>query len=96
MRRAKDEKFEVESYDRLPQDEMILRLKAVKTKSGLNWKDFARYFGIPYRTMQDWERGIRKMPDYLLRLMEYKVQMEGGNLKRKFKEEFEKKTQDAE
>ena len=26
--------------------------------------------------MQDWELGNRKMPDYLLRLMAYKVKME--------------------
>ncbi len=39
-------------------------------------KEFAEYFGIPYRTMQDWELGNRKMPDYLLRLMTYKIQME--------------------
>lgn len=26
--------------------------------------------------MQDWELGNRKMPDYLLRLMAYKVEME--------------------
>ena len=34
------------------------------------------YFEIPYRTMTDWELGNRTMPDYLLRLMAYKVKME--------------------
>ena len=33
---------------------------------------------ISYRTVQDWELGNRKMPDYLLRLMEYKIRMEQG------------------
>ena len=37
---------------------------------------FCEYFEIPYRTMQDWELGNRKMPDYLLRLMAYKIKME--------------------
>ena len=45
-------------------------------ESGMNWIQFAAYFDIPYRTMQDWERGNRKMPDYLLRLMEYKLMVE--------------------
>ena len=43
----------------------------------MNRREFAEYFGIPYRTMQDWELGNRKMPEYLLRLMMYKVKMEG-------------------
>ncbi len=40
--------------------------------------EFCEYFEIPYRTLQDWELGNRKMPDYLLRLMTYKVKMEQG------------------
>lgn len=38
---------------------------------------FAEYFGIPYRTLQDWELGNRKCPTYLLDLMHYKLQHEG-------------------
>ena len=52
------------------------RLIEMKEESGMNWKQFAAYFDIPYRTMQDWERGNRKMPDYLLRFMEYKLMVE--------------------
>lgn len=52
------------------------RLIEIKEESGMNWKQFAAYFEIPYRTVQDWERGNRKMPDYLLRLMEYKLRVE--------------------
>ena len=50
------------------------KLIKMKEKSGLSLKDFAAYFGIPYRTMQDWYYGKRKMPDYLLRLMYYKFE----------------------
>lgn len=39
-------------------------------------REFCEYFEIPYRTLQDWELGNRKMPDYLLRLMAYKTKME--------------------
>lgn len=38
--------------------------------------DIAAYFGIPQRTLVDWKREERKMPDYLLRLMVYKLEME--------------------
>ena len=49
----------------------------LKEKTGMNWKAFAQYFNIPYRTVQDWYLGKRGMPDYLLRLMAYKIEMEG-------------------
>ena len=52
------------------------RLIQIKEGSGMNWKEFSAYFQIPYRTVQDWERGNRKMPEYVLRLMEYKLRME--------------------
>ena len=37
---------------------------------------FCEYFGIPYRTVTEWERGTRKMPDYVLRLLTYKIKMD--------------------
>lgn len=52
------------------------RLIQIKEASGMNWKEFSAYFQIPYRTVQDWERGNRKMTEYLLRLMEYKLRIE--------------------
>lgn len=52
------------------------QLIELKEKSGFNWKEFSAYFDIPYRTVQDWEHGKRKMPSYLLRLMEYKLKMD--------------------
>ena len=52
------------------------QLIKLKEESGLNWKEFSAYFDIPYRTVQDWEHGRRKMPSYLLRLMEYKLKMD--------------------
>ena len=53
-------------------DELI----ALRKSTGMNKKKFAEYFGIPYRTFQDWELGNRTMPEYLFRLMEYKIQIE--------------------
>lgn len=51
-------------------------MKAVREKTGMNRKDFAQWLGIPYRTISDWEHGERQMPDYVLRLIAYKVRME--------------------
>lgn len=53
--------------------EQLLELRA---STGMNRRQFAEYFGIPYRTVQDWELGKRSMPAYLLRLMAYKIRLE--------------------
>lgn len=55
-------------------------LISVRKSTGMNRKKFAEYFGIPYRTITDWELGNRRMPDYLLRLIVYKVHMEKLNV----------------
>ncbi len=52
---------------------MSYLVKAVREQSGLNRKDFAIWLGVPYRTMQEWELGRRAMPEYVLRLIAYKV-----------------------
>ena len=51
------------------------RIKKIKRKY---WhrKEFCEYFEIPYMTETDWELGNRRVPQYLLRLMAYKVEME--------------------
>lgn len=51
-------------------------LEVAKSQSGMTQKEFAEYFGIPYRTVQDWFAGRRNMPEYVLRLMIYKLEME--------------------
>ena len=53
-------------------------LVELRESTGMTRKEFCEYFEIPYRTVQDWELGNRKMPDYLLHLMEYKIRMEQG------------------
>ena len=52
------------------------KLKKIRESTGMNRKEFCEYFEIPYMTVTDWELGNRRVPQYLLRLMEYKVQME--------------------
>ena len=41
-------------------------------------KAFSEYFGMSKRAVEEWEGGRRKCPDYLLKLMEYKLGMEWG------------------
>ena len=51
-------------------------VKVLRESTGMNRKEFCEYFDIPYRTVTEWERGTRKMPDYVLRLLMYRVKME--------------------
>lgn len=53
--------------------EELLKLRA---STGLNRREFADYFGIPYRTITDWELGSRQMSDYLLSLLRYRCEIE--------------------
>ena len=52
------------------------KLIEIRKGTGMNRREFAEYFEIPYRTVQDWELGNRQMPEYLFRLMEYKIRIE--------------------
>lgn len=53
-----------------------MTFKELREKSGMNKTDFSKYFGIPYRTVQNWELGLRECPEYLLDLMQYKLEKE--------------------
>ncbi len=50
--------------------------KELREMYGMTRQEFARYFGIPYRTVQSWELGDRKCPDYLVRLIRHKLERE--------------------
>ena len=48
----------------------------LRESTGMNRKEFCDYFGIPYRTVTEWERDNRHAPEYLLRLLEYYIRAE--------------------
>ena len=51
-------------------------VRKLRDSMGMNRKKFCDYYGIPYRTVQDWEAGKRKMPSYVLRMMKYVAEKE--------------------
>ena len=55
----------------------MMTFKELREHSGMSRGQFAEYFEIPYRTVQNWELGLRECPDYLLQLMQYKLVNEG-------------------
>lgn len=42
----------------------------------MNKTQFSEYLDIPYRTIQNWEAGIRQCPNYVIRLIEYRLKHE--------------------
>ena len=52
------------------------KIKELRESTGMNRREFCDYFGIPYRTVTEWERDNRHAPEYVLRLLEYYIRME--------------------
>ena len=54
-----------------------MTIKELRTRSGMTQKAFAEYFGVSKRAVENWEGGQRQCPEYLLDLMQYKLEKEG-------------------
>lgn len=54
-------------------NEEIIKLRK---ETGLSRKEFSEHFGIPLRTIEDWEAGRRTPPEYIPRLMKYQIEYE--------------------
>jgi DNA-binding transcriptional regulator YiaG len=53
-----------------------MKIKTLREAAGMTQQAFADYFGIPKRSIENWEGEQRKCPVYLLTLMEYKLNAE--------------------
>ena len=51
-------------------------IEAIRNEAGMTRPQFSEWLGMPLRTLQAWEKGTREMPEYVLRLIAYKVRME--------------------
>lgn len=54
-----------------------MTFKELRRASGMTLKEFAEFFGISQRTVENWGCGRTTPPDYLIRLMEYRLKNEG-------------------
>lgn len=52
-------------------------IKEMRKAAGMTQQAFADYFGIPKRSVENWEGGKRDCPPYLLDLIRYKLEREG-------------------
>jgi DNA-binding transcriptional regulator YiaG len=56
---------------------MTMTFKELRKASGMTQKQFSEYFGIPLRSIENWEADSKKCRPYLLDLLHYKLQKEG-------------------
>lgn len=52
------------------------RAKAIRQKTGLSQQKFGDRYGIPKRTVQNWENGVNEPPEYVLSLLERLVDID--------------------
>lgn len=52
------------------------KIRELREQTGMTRKDFAVHVGIPLRTVEDWEAGRRRPPEYIPRLMSYQLKYE--------------------
>lgn len=55
-----------------------LNVKELRQATGMSQSKLAEYFGIPVRTLQDWEQGKRKPPEYVPKMMKRILQAESS------------------
>ena len=54
-------------------ERQITAIKQLRAKLNMNRTKFSKEIGIPLRTLEEWESGNRKMPDYQVRMLVYYV-----------------------
>ena len=63
--------------------EKAKKVRELRESLGMSRKQFCEHFQIPYRTVSEWEKDGRHAPDYVLKLLEYSVQMEKSDAGKK-------------
>ena len=48
-------------------------IREMRTRLGETQSEFAQRYNIPFRTIQNWENGVRKPPEYVIALLEHQV-----------------------
>lgn len=56
---------------------IFTQIKDLRRAVNLTQQEFADYFEVSRRTLENWESGRNEPADYLIKLMEYKLRKEG-------------------
>lgn len=55
-------------------------MRKFRIETGMSQTEFSKHFGIPLRTLQDWEQGRRNPPSYVLELIKKVWELEKLNM----------------
>lgn len=58
-----------------------MNIRELRTRLGDTQSEFATRYNIPFRTVQNWESGVRKPPQYILDLLENRIRIDLINRK---------------
>lgn len=58
-----------------------MSIRDMRMQLGETQSEFALRYNIPFRTVQNWENGVRRPPEYLVELLEQRVQSDLVNRK---------------
>lgn len=62
-------------------------MKEIRKKTSMTQRQFAEHFGIPLRTLQNWENGVNVPPEYTVnmirRLLRYEEILENMGSERR-------------
>lgn len=56
-------------------------IRELRRQLGDTQSEFAQRYNIPFRTVQNWETGVRKPPEYILELLQQRIQEDLVNKK---------------
>ena len=58
-----------------------MTIRDMRTQLGVTQSEFAARYNIPFRTVQNWETGLRKPPEYIVKLLEGRIKEDLVNRK---------------
>ena len=58
-----------------------MNIREMRTRLGDTQSEFAARYHIPFRTVQNWETGLRKPPEYIMSLLESRIREDLVNRK---------------
>lgn len=58
-----------------------MNIKEMRIELGDTQSEFAARYNIPFRTIQNWEAGVRKPPEYIMELLEQRIKADLINRK---------------
>ncbi len=60
---------------------MLMNIREMRSSLGITQSEFAARYNIPFRTVQNWEEGVRKPPNYIINLLESRTRADLVNRK---------------